>query len=333
MFDKANELVGCAGEPNQGCIADQLEGRGKVSGRTQPSTKAQLPQLRRLSRRTGGPKTAQGKAKASKNSIDHGAYAVRRPETDSYYSYAELVHRELRPIGPLQQEMADSAAFDSFKSMRLREIERRDLIRAEQAQVSTKKLAELTGFPWADTHHELLAEPINQALLQKSIHRSWRSLAAPKGDVGSPEGRSTPDRVVVELYEEGCRLLSSLGLCQFMEEGFFARLDVVMLEARTQQNYLGRRIHEQRSEMLLVQYWLYRNAARVSQCIHKLHDDKIVDVLSDERIVRAKAHVSNSLRNNIATLEALKGMKGRDLGDVYRCIEQAANNRLRYDEP
>jgi hypothetical protein len=333
MFEKSNDPECGAGLSNQVYVTDQFEGRGRLSVKTQPSTKAHLPHLKRLSRRSGGPKTAQGKAKASKNSIDHGAYAVKRPETDSYYAYAELIHRELRPIGPLQQEMADSAAYDAFKSMRLREIERRDLLRAEQEQVSTKKLAELTGFPWADTHHELLAEPINQALLQKSIHRSWRSFAAPKGDVGSPEGRSTPDRMVVELYDEGCKVLSSPGLVQFIEEGFFARLDVVMLEARTQQNYLGRRIHEQRSEMLLVQYWLYRNAARVSQCIHKLHDDKIVDVLSDERIVRAKAHVSNSLRNNIATLAALKGMKGRDLGDVYRSIEQAANKRLRYDEP
>lgn len=333
MFDKVNERADGAGQPNQGHIADQLEGHSKLPVKTQPNTRPQLPRLNRLSKRTGGPKTAQGKAKASKNSVDHGAYAVKRPETDAYYAYAELVQRELRPVGPLQQEMADSAAYDSFKSMRLREIERRELLRAEQAQVSTKKLAELTGFPWADTHHELLAEPINQALLQKSIHRSWRSLAAPKGDVGSPEGRSTPDLMLLDLYEEGCKLLSSRGLCQFMEEGFFARLDVVMLEARTQQNYLGRRIHEQRSEMLLLQYWLYRNAARVSQCVHKLHDDKIVDVLSDERIVRAKAHVSNSLRNNIATLEALTAMKGRDLGDVYRSIEQAANDRLRYDQP
>ena len=272
---------------------------------------------KKRNKRTGGPQTELGKAIASKNSETHGAFALKRPDTDDYYAFAERVQRELRPTGPLQHEVVDSAAFDSYKSIKLREIERRNLLRAEQEPVSAKKLAELTGYPWSDTHLQMLAEPINPKILQRFIHKSWKLLAKPKVLADNAEAQSMPDRMVTEMYEEGCRLLSAAGLCQFNEEAFFAKLDVVMLEARVQKNYLGKRIQESGAEVLLVQYWLYRNAVRVSQAIHQLQDDKVVDVLSEEGMVRAKAHVSNSLRNNISNLESLKA--GLYKGNVCAC--------------
>jgi hypothetical protein len=332
MFDKGNDQEGGAGAPRDAHESNQFTVNSEPTKAPEPYCGNRDVRLKRKrNNRTGGPQTELGKAIASKNSETHGAYSLKLPVTDDYYAYSELVRRELRPTGPLQDEVVDSAAFDSYKSMKLREIERRNLLRAEQEPVRTKKLAELTGYPWSDTHLQMLAEPINPKILQRFIHKSWKLLAKPKVLADNAEAQSTPDRMVTELYEEGCRLLFAAGLCQFNEEAFFAKLDVVMLEARVQKNYLGKRIQESGAEVLLVQYWLYRNAVRVSQAIHQLQDDKVIDVLSEEGMVRAKAHVSNSLRNNISNLESLKAMKGRDTSDVYRRIEQAAQDRLRYD--
>ena len=334
MFDKANDQEGGAGAPSHAHESSQLKVNREPNKAPEPYCGNKDSRLkRRRNKRSGGPQTEVGKAIASKNSETHGAYSLKLPVTDEYYAFADLVQRELRPTGPLQQEVVDSAAFDSYKSIKLREIERRNLLRAEQEPVNAKKLAELTGYPWSDTHLELLVEPINPLQVQKSLHKYWKLLAKPKVLADNAESQSIPDRIVTELYEEGCRLLSAPGLCQFNEEAFFAKLDVVMLEARVQKNYLGKRIKESGAEVLLVHYWLYRNAARVSQAIHQLQDDKVVDVLSVEGMVRAKAHVSNSLRNNISNLESLKAIKGRDTSDVYRRIEQAAQDRLRYDAP
>jgi hypothetical protein len=332
MFDKGNDQEGAAGAPRDAHESSQFTVNCEPTKPPELYCGNQDARLKKKrNKRTGGPQTELGKAIASKNSETHGAYSLKLPVTDDYYAYSELVRRELHPTGPLQDEVVDSAAFDSYKSIKLREIERRNLLRAEQEPVSAKKLAELTGYPWSDTHLQMLAEPINPKILQKFIYKSWKLLANPKVLAENAEAQSTPDRMVTGLYEEACRLLSAPGLCQFNEEAFFAELDVVMLEARVHKNYLGKRIQESGAEVLLVQYWLYRNAARVSQAIHQLHDDKVVDVLSEEGMVRAKAHVSNSLRNNISNLESLKAMKGRDTSDVYRRIEQAAQDRLRYD--
>ena len=51
-----------------------------------------------------------------------------------------------------------------------------------------------------------------------------------------------------------------------MHEDFFARLDIVMLEARSGVRYLAGRIKEQAKALVLVQYWLYRNASDLSNC-------------------------------------------------------------------
>jgi predicted phage-related endonuclease len=103
---------------------------------------------KKRNKRTGGPQTELGKAIASKNSETHGAFALKRPDTDDYYAFAERVQRELRPTGPLQHEVVDSAAFDSYKSIKLREIERRNLLRAEQEPVD--RLVSVKGAPVTD---------------------------------------------------------------------------------------------------------------------------------------------------------------------------------------
>jgi len=96
-----------------------------------------------------------------------------------------------------------------------------------------------------------------------------------------------------------------------MHEDFFARLDVVMLEARSGDSYLAGRIREQEEGLVLVHYWLYRNASNLTKCAQELQEEMAVEVLCHERLLRASSHISNKLRSNIETLHNIKAMKER----------------------
>ena len=94
-----------------------------------------------------------------------------------------------------------------------------------------------------------------------------------------------------------------------MHEDFFVRLDIVMMEARSGVRYLAGRIKEQAKALVLVQYWLYRNASDLSNCAQELQEVMALEVFCDSRRLRESSHVSNKLRSSIATLQNIKAIK------------------------
>ena len=146
------------------------------------------------------------------------------------------------------------------------------------------------------------------------MHRAWVRLAKPpsKGDSAHTQTPSSPeDQRVEEVYETACDLLSRRGLLQYMHEDFFARVDLVMLEARSGDGYLAGRIKAQAEGLILVNYWLYRNASNLSNCTQELQEEMALEIFCDERLLRASSHVSNKLRSDIETLQAIKAIKER----------------------
>ena len=125
---------------------------------------------RPISRRSGGPRSEQGIAAASKNSLTHGAYATRLPDFHEFYTYADGARSEFKPRGLIEETIVMSLAHEAYKSDRLQQIERGRMLRASQQVVDPQALAALLHFPWAQTHAELLLEPVNQPLLQRAIH-------------------------------------------------------------------------------------------------------------------------------------------------------------------
>ena len=88
------------------------------------------PRLKRpLSKRTGGPRTPGGVARASKNSITHGAYASLPPETFEFMAYLDRARQELCPSGVVEDSLAASIAHSAYKAQRLREIEMGRMVR------------------------------------------------------------------------------------------------------------------------------------------------------------------------------------------------------------
>jgi len=267
-----------------------------------------------LGRRSGGPRTPEGRASASKNSLTHGAYAARLPDSVEFLAYRDQARVELSPSGLLEATLSDALAHDAFKVDRLREIEMSCLMRATNKGLDTIEIARRMNFPWAQNHHELLSQPPNDFELQRAVHLAWVRLAKPPLAAASARTRvpsSPEDQRVEEIYETACDLLSRRGLLQYMYEDFFVRLDVVMLEARLGEGYLAGRIREQAEGLVLVHYWLYRNASNLSNCAQGLREEMALEVFCDERLLRASSHVSNKLKSDIETLQTIKTLKER----------------------
>jgi hypothetical protein len=267
--------------------------------------------IKRRTKRSGGPKTEEGKLAASKNSTKHGGYSEKPSESQEYFKYVDAVRVELKPCGVIEEALAFSCAHEAFKSARVEEYERKLMRRSEQKEVPVSQLAERIGFPWADTHLYCLVNPINDVLLQQRIGKAWKRLAKPLKSFGVGKLESMPDIRVAEIYELGCQVLSERGLMQYMQESFFTKLDTVMHEARAGENYLGLRIKDRAAELFLVEYWLYRNASAVEAVRHDLRDEQAIEVLADENLVRAKTAINSALRNNITSLQVLTSMKER----------------------
>ena len=287
------------------------------SGSGAKRVRGQEPRLKRpRSNRTGGPRSAEGIARASQNSLTHGAYATVIPESVEYLSYLDKAQQALRPSGLVEGELSASIAFSALKAQRLRDIELGRIARSARRGINTVELAKRVGFPWPGVHHELLAEPVNDTLLQRTVFDGWRRLAAPPPTLTPDEGvLSTPDQRVAAIYAEACTVLSTRGLVQLSQEEFFMRLDGVMLEARSGASYLGQRVSNAGEDLFFVHYWLYRNAARVNACAQEMMEDLLIDVYTDERLMRANAHVSSRMRNDIDTLQTVKDIKGRRAAD------------------
>lgn len=328
MFD---DLNGGGRTPGDGELGSKLSpepvaGSPGESGdsKTLPNSRQQADQRlkRPFSKRTGGPSSPEGKAVASKNALTHGAYASVPPESVEFLGYLDKAQQELRPSGLVEGELAASIAFSAFKAQRFRGAEMGKMMRSANRGLDTEQLANRVGFPWRETHHELLAEPVNETLLQRLVCDGWRRLAvSPKqgldGDV-----LSNQDARVATIYVEACRVLSLKGLVQLAYEDFFMRLDVVMMDARTGASYLGQRVKSAGDELFLVHYWLYRNSARVNACAQDLSDDMLLDVYSDERLMRANAYLSNRMRNDIETLNTVQGMKVRRDADYQAGVSR-----------
>ena len=246
------------------------------------------------------------------------------PESVEFLGYLDKAQQELRPSGLVEGELAVSIAFFAFKAQRLRGNEMGRVMRSGRRGLDTEQLAKRVGFPWRETHHELLAEPLNEALLQRQVSDGWRRLAAPPGSGLAGDVLSIQDARLSTIFDEACRILSMRGLMQLAYEDFFMRLDAVMLEARSGASYLGQRVSKDGGEIFLVHYWLYRNSARVNACNQELMEEMMLEVYADERLMRANAYVSTRIRNDIETLQTVKEMKDRRDADL-----QASINRKR----
>lgn len=293
---------------------DQIEGavQGQVGERASGDSAADDRLKRPISmvdrkRRSGGPRTEEGKLRSSQNALKHGAYAASLPKSqlDEFYQIRGFAVTELSPKGMLQQLQAESAAHEMWRLKQIEAYERLQFIRSERFEVSLVDLARLTGFPFAETHTEMLTEPQNEALLQRRLGEFFlRDCKPPPREPG--QVRTAPDQRAQRLHKKATEKLLGPPLLQHMEYEFFGELDVVMLEARDGQNYIGHRLRKNKDMQPLIEYWLYRNASLIERCRDDLRQERVGKEAMNPNTQRARSHGHKTLKTALQTLESLK---------------------------
>ena len=281
--------------------------------RLRPNEPKALYQDKRLkrprSKRSGGPRTEDGVASSSKNSVKHGAYALHQPQTNEYHQKLDAVIDELNPHGVISRTLCKDIAHGLAKLETLNAYERLQLHKVEHDDVSLGELARRLDFPWAETHLDALCAPSQPHTLMLQVHLVWERLALQPCDANTTDKLSGPDLRVASLYKAGCELLPYPGLSEFEHGPFLNKLDVVMLEARQGLNYLGRRLANEKETSTLVSYWLFRNHTRIQDCVNAIKTERMIEVLTDERLVRASAQVQRGLREGLTSIKSVRELR------------------------
>ena len=266
--------------------------------------------LGRKHKRSGGPNTEEGKAKAAMNSLKHGAYAVTTPDLMEYYEIRGSVQRELKPDGVIEDRLADDAANNLQKRQFLQDYARRMITASQSRPLNAADIATRCCFPFEEKYQHLLTQPINTVTLQLELAQDWDAHARPpKGKANEVERMA--DSRVSTLFKQGVATLSRRGLLQHLEEEFFNKLDVVMVEAMDGINYLGKRIAQRCDRLMLDNYWLFRNADMVRDCINDILAERGLAAMMDERLQRARDALDSGLKNTLESLNTLRHAKSK----------------------
>jgi len=148
-----------------------------------------------------GPKTEEGKARSSQNSLKHGMYAklalLPNEDCEEYLAYTTAMIADLKPEGPLQHEFAQvvSDNFWRMRRFRITEANQMERIKLHAAgpgisRIAPTDLAWAAGQGWEDDckgahsiealgrHEQRISNQTQKALSRlKDLQREARELA------------------------------------------------------------------------------------------------------------------------------------------------------------
>ena len=97
-----------------------------------PCSERKIEANRRNAQKSTGPKTEDGKARASRNALKHGlcaespqAAVVLEEDPAAYEAFAREMLEDLQPVGAVQRALANRIVFVAWKLQRLPEVEAR----------------------------------------------------------------------------------------------------------------------------------------------------------------------------------------------------------------
>lgn len=135
-----------------------------------PSSNQRKNANRENARQSTGPRTPQGKARASSNALKHGILSqqlILKDESADDFArlHAELV-ADLRPVGFLEHNLVERIAIGLWRQRRL--------IGAETALIESKRQEALT----AALRHTVLSDPERE---EERLYRLFEAWAVPRG--------------------------------------------------------------------------------------------------------------------------------------------------------
>ena len=274
-----------------------------------------------LSKRSGGPNTSDGKKKSAQNSTKHGGYALQSTQSsEEFYRFEQEVYGRLEPNGVIELELASNVAFSLWQSKLIQRYVKEALVAAEFDDVSLQKLALLTDFPFMESYQYLLNANENQDVRVQRLAKFWATCCEGLSDPDSAEDVIVAgDWRIREIYQEGIQVLGKSVVQQSMHEKFFNALDRVMHETHECKNSLGIWLREMRDLTELVNYWIYRNSARISAARKMIHEQDALKILCDPNIERAQSSASRAFQRQLDIYWLVKNKQtttGRNLDSV-----------------
>jgi len=273
---------------------------------------------RRLSNRSGGPRSEAGKAKASQNSLKHGGYAIAPGPYDEYCEFERRVHGYLEPVGFIQTELVSKIAFEMWRSKKIQRYTLESFAWAEMDAVQLDRLAIELGFPFDAKLWPVLNSPIDELALQRRLAEFWRGAL---DGVGLSEVTEVveADARLLEIHKEGVAIFDRRGMHQVNHEDFFLAMDRVMLDAENGTSTLGLRLNGAGSIEPLLDYWLFRNAPRISAVRRRILLTNSLQILCDPNLERAQNMADRSISNLLQTFWLMKNTDmttGRDINPM-----------------
>lgn len=273
---------------------------------------------RRLPNRSGGPKSEAGKARASQNSLKHGGYAIAPGPYDEYWEFERRVHGYLEPVGFIQTELVSKIAFAMWRSSKIQHYTLESFAWAEMDSVQLDRLANELGFPFDEKLWTVLNSPVDQLALQRRLAEFWRGALDGVGLSDVPE-LVEADARLSEIHKEGLAILDQKGMHQVNHEDFFLAMDRVMLDAENGTSTLGLRLSGAGSIQPLLDYWLFRNAPRISAVRRRILLTNSLQILCDPNLERAQNMADRSISNLLQTFWLMKNTEmttGRDINPM-----------------
>ena len=302
---------------------------------TQPATfpppLSQEPRLKRplASRRSGGPRTAEGRARSSLNAIKHGGYVTAGSAALEFQAtLSELISR-INPVGVVEEGVVNSLAVELFRLSMLGRLELERVQSALHVEISTIELAQALEYPWIKTHPDELRNPPALTALRTRLGGflasqlgSLLSQCGPKPS--EPEARTIEAlRLAVDDMQVGGADTTDTGDAgqdddaPFLEPAYLDELDRHMRELLRGNELLSNGMALPSDTQPLVDYWLLRNYHRIEVTRRELQVAKVIDVLTSEGARRARGHAMRQLDDCVRLLELLRGGPV-DFGSAWR---------------
>lgn len=273
------------------------------------------------SRRTGGPRTAEGRARSSLNAIKHGGYVTASSAAQEFQAtFSELVSR-INPVGVVEEGVVNSLAVELFRLSMLGKLELERVQSAVHAEVSTLELAQALEYPWTKTHPDELRNPSELKALRARIGNylatQLGSLLSQCGTTPSaPEARTIEalrlavDDMQISMGDDANDVGTGdthLDDDTYAEPAYFDELDRHMRELARGNELLSNGMALPSDTQPLVDYWLLRNYHRIEATRRDLQVAKLVEILTSEGVRRARGHAMRQLDDCVRLLELLRG--------------------------
>jgi hypothetical protein len=270
-----------------------------------------------VSKRSGGPKTPDGKSKSAQNSTKHGGYVIPSRGSEEFCKFEQGVHGYLEPDGVIEVHLASRIASTLWQSKLIQRYVHEGLDAAEFDDVSLKQLALITNFPFVDRYRYMLNVNENDGERLQRLAKFWSTSCDWLIEPGETDAvTAAGDGRIKEIYAEGVQVLGQNFVQEVMHEKFFDALDRVMFESRVGRNSLGIKLDKLEDLTDLVNYWIYRNSSRISSARKMIREQKALKILCDTGIERAQSSAERAFNRLLDAYWLMKNTEiktGRDL--------------------